>query len=111
MKKTIWVLIPSVGIILFLLLYVVATFFYPGGSIADLSTKGFDWFHNYWCDLTDQVARNGEINPARPIALTAMLILFSTLTVFWFYLPRLFQTGKYNQVTRYAGLISMIVAY
>lgn len=110
MKKTIWVLIPFFGILLFALLYIVATFYYPGGSLAQKSTKGFDWVHNYWCDLTDQTARNGEINFARPIALSAMLILFSSLAVFWFHLPLLFQESKINQIIRYTGISSMIVA-
>lgn len=110
MKKIVWVLLPLFGIFFFAILYIVATFFYPGGSIADSSTKGFDWLNNYWCDLTDQIARNGETNPARPIALSAMLILFSTLAVFWFHLPLLFQDSKYKQIIRYAGMTSMAVA-
>lgn len=103
-------LIPFFGILLFVLLYIVATFFYPGGSIADKSTKGFDWINNYWCDLTDQIARNGEINFARPFALSAMLILFSSLAVFWFHLPKLFEVSKFNQIIRYSGITSMTVA-
>lgn len=101
---------PFYGSLLFVLLYIVATFFYPGGSIADKSTKGFDWINNYWCDLTDLVARNGEINFARPFALSAMLILFSSLAVFWFHLPKLFQSSKFNQIIRYSGIASMTIA-
>lgn len=110
MKKTNWVLVPLVGILLFTILYIIATFFYPGGSIAEKTSKGFDWLNNYWCDLTDQFARNGEINFARPIALSAMLILFSSLAVFWFHLPRLFQNSKFNPTIRYTGISSMTVA-
>jgi hypothetical protein len=108
--KNIWVLTPILGTIIFVLLYVVASLFYPGGSNADKTTTGFDWLNNYWCDLTGQVAKNGEINSARPIALTAMIILCSTLAVFWFYVPRLFSDHKFNQVIRYAGITSMTVA-
>jgi hypothetical protein len=98
------------GILVFALLYVAATFYYPGGSNADKTTAGFDWFNNYWCDLTGQFAKNGATNSARPIALTAMIILCSTLAVFWFYVPRLFSDNKFNQVIRYAGITSMTVA-
>lgn len=110
MKKTNWLLLPLVGILLFTILYIIATFFYPGGSIAEKTSKGFDWLNNYWCDLTDQFARNGEINFARPIALSAMLILFSSLAVFWFHLPRLFQNSKFNPTIRFTGICSMAVA-
>ena len=98
------------GILVFALLYVVATFFYPGGSNADKTTIGFDWLNNYWCDLTGQFAKNGETNSARTIALTAMIILCSTLVVFWYYVPGLFRENKFNRVIRYAGMTSMAVA-
>ena len=103
-------LTPVFGISVFALLYFAATFFYPGGSNADKTTAGFDWFNNYWCDLTGQFAKNGEINSARPIALTAMIILCSTLAMFWFYVPRLFSGNKFYQVIRYAGITSMAIA-
>jgi hypothetical protein len=107
--KNIFVLTPIAGTLIFVLLYVVATFYYPGGSNANKATLGFDWLNNYWCDLTGQFAKNGEVNSARPIALTAMLILCSTLAVFWFYVPRLFSDNKFNQIIRYAGIASMTV--
>jgi hypothetical protein len=108
--KNLFVLTPIFGILVFAVLYVVATFYYPGGSNADKTALGFDWLNNYWCDLTGQFAKNGETNPARPIALTALIILCSTLAVFWFYVPRLFSDNKFNQFIRYAGITSMTVA-
>lgn len=36
----------------FLLFYVVATFFYPGGSQLDKTASGFSWTQNYWCNLS-----------------------------------------------------------
>lgn len=103
-------LTPIFGILVFAILYVLATFYYPGGSNTDKSTIGFDWLNNYWCDLTGQLAKNGETNSAQPIALTAMIILCSTLTVFWFYVPRLFNNNKFNQIIRLAGMSSMAIA-
>ncbi|MFN7116301.1 MAG: hypothetical protein ACK4TA_05840, partial [Saprospiraceae bacterium] len=55
-------LTPLVGIVLFLVLYIVAAFYYPGGSNADHSAKGFSIVHNYWCDLLAIGAKNGQIN-------------------------------------------------
>lgn len=105
--KNIILLTPLFGILVFAFLYVVATFYYPGGSNIDKTTTGFDWLNNYWCDLTGQLAKNGETNSAQPIALTAMIILCSSLVVFWFYVPRLFNDNKFNQIIRYAGMTSM----
>ena len=86
-KNYLWKLIPLFGSILFILLYFLATLYYPGGSQFDKNTKGFSWTQNYWCNLLNENAINGQSNPARPIALTAMVVLCLTLTVFWFLFP------------------------
>ncbi|PIQ21332.1 MAG: hypothetical protein COW65_09725 [Cytophagales bacterium CG18_big_fil_WC_8_21_14_2_50_42_9] len=86
-RDSLWKLAPLFGSTLFLLLYFVATLYYPGGSQFDKNTKGFSWAHNYWCNLLNENAINGQPNPARPIALTAMMVLCLTLTVFWYLFP------------------------
>ena len=106
-KGNISVLVPLIGIIVFVILYVVATWFYPGGSNVDTTTVGFHWKNNCWGDLVSYTAKNGTVNPARPIALIALVILCSTLAVFWFYVSRLFIENNFNQVVRYSGISSM----
>lgn len=92
------------------MLYITATLYYPGGSTIDSTRAGFDWLHNYWCDLTGQLAKNGEVNPARPVALTAIVVLCSALGVFWQIVPRLFIKNKrFTKIIRYAGILSMAI--
>lgn len=101
-------LLPLVGIGLFLTLFLVATYLYPGGSQADKQAEGFSWLHNYWCNLLNVYAMNGQLNPARPVALTAMGILCAALSVFWYYLPRLFTFGQRGaRLIQVAGTASM----
>jgi hypothetical protein len=52
-------LLPPVGILIFILLYIVAAFFYPGGSEFDTHSDGFSWKHNYWCNLLNELAIKG----------------------------------------------------
>lgn len=109
--KNFIILVPIFGVLFFVILYVFATFFYPGGCNSDSTTKGFLWLSNYWCDLTGTLAKNGEMNAARPIALFAMLMLCCTLMIFWFYLPLLFHDLKTDKILiRYCGIASMIIA-
>lgn len=109
-KEEPWLLIPIAGILLFMVLYVIATFYYPGGSTLKPTHQGFDWINNYWCDLIARYAKNGDWNQARTIALTAMIILFSSLALFWFYLPRLFHERKaFTLLIRYTGSVSMFI--
>jgi hypothetical protein len=72
LKQNIWVLSPLFGTLIYLLLYIVATFFYPGGSQVDKNSFGFSWAQNYWCNLLNENAINGQHNSARPIAIAAM---------------------------------------
>lgn len=85
--KRIQILIPSMGILLFILLYIVATLLYPGGSPFDKSTVGFSWLHNYWCNLLNKVAINGQKNAAQPLALIALFTLCFSLGYFWVSFP------------------------
>jgi len=106
--KNYWILFPVLGIATFIILYIIATFLYPGGSDADHAAKGFNWFNNYWCDLVAAVAKNGENNNARPVAMCAMIILCVSLSVFWYFLPRLFNFNKFGRnAVQFSGIASM----
>ncbi len=108
--KNRWILLPVGGILLFIILYIVSASLYPGETDADKTAKGFSWQHNYWCELLATEAQNGQKNTARPIAITAMIILAISLIIFWYNIPRLFtykRTG--TGVIIYSGIGSMLV--
>lgn len=99
------------GTILFILLYVIASFLYPGGSQADPHSMGFSWQHNYWCNLLNADALNGQPNTARPIAITALLVLGLTLALFWYRFPGYMRFGRTSRLTmQTAGILSMCFA-
>ncbi|HEX8333033.1 MAG TPA: hypothetical protein VF622_10440 [Segetibacter sp.] len=103
-------LIPFAGITIFILLYIVAAIVYPGGNHLDEYSEGFSILHNYWCDLLNSEAQNGEINTSRPFAVTAMIILCTSLMVFWYYLPKAFNIGTlYKATISISGIASMII--
>ena len=108
--KRIWLSVPTIGIFVYAILYVISTLYYPGGSSFDRVHPGFDWIHNYWCDLTSEIALNGHINRARPVALTAMSVLCSSLLVFWYNMPVLITNKVHAMIIRYAGMLSMLIA-
>jgi hypothetical protein len=104
-------LIPTLGTILFVIFYVVATFYYPGGSQFDQNSSGFSWTNNYWCNLLNDKAINGQVNSAQPIALTAMFILSMTLTFFWLQFPKFTTLRKdYKLTIQICGLLAMAVS-
>lgn len=111
-QKSIWVLTPIFGTILFVVLYIVATLFYPGGSQVDKNSIGFSWTNNYWCNLLNENAINGQHNPAKPIAMTGMFVLCLTLTFFWFLFPRHINIGKFFKLSiQISGTLAMTIAF
>lgn len=103
-----WVIVPLFGIPLYLVLYGISTRFYPGGSEADPHAIGFSWIHNYWCNLLDRFAMNGEPNEARPMAMVAMGLLCIALSVFFVCFPHGTSVKAWVKGTvRFGGVAAM----
>ncbi len=77
-------LLPTFGISIFIGLFFYSASLYPGGSQADVNSVGFDWLNNFWCNLMLENGLNGQKNPARPIAILAIIVLCSSMTIFFF---------------------------
>jgi hypothetical protein len=111
-RNSLMVLLPIFGTVLFLIIYFIATCYYPGGSQIDKHSIGFSWINNYWCNLLNETAINGIQNPAKPIALIGMIILCITMTLFWFQLPRQLKLNrKLKLIIRISGAISMTLTF
>lgn len=109
--KSLLRLLPTLGILTFIGLYVYAATLYPGGSQADINSVGFDWRNNYWCNLMSEDAMNGLENPASPVALFGMVILCSSMTLFFFQFANYFVKNKIWKMTiKIAGALAMLSA-
>lgn len=98
------------GILLFVVFYVIAALYYPGGSYVAPEQIGFSFEHNYLCDLLDDVAVNGEINTARLYSRISLGILCGSLILLWAYLPWLFDVKRRIHVLISAcGILSMLI--
>ncbi len=110
-NRSYWILIPVAGTILFIILYITAASYYPGGSSADTQSVGFSWIKNYWCNLLNEKAINNQQNTARPIAIASLLVLGLTLSSFWYSFPRLTTTSpRLRQFIQFSGILSMILS-
>lgn len=104
--------LPSIGIAGFILLFFIATLLYPGGSYHDRKAEGFSWMHNYWCNLMEINALNGQPNTARLTAITATFSLCCGVAFFYFLFPRYFIMRRFWKiVVQYVGIGSMIFAF
>lgn len=76
-------LFPSFCIIFIIVTSPFITSQYPGGSIANVNSIGFEWTGNYWCHLYEEVALNGAYNTARIPAILSSLLLSIALISFF----------------------------
>src|SRR5688572_23315403 len=109
-KVPLWQMLLFAGIFLFIVLYIIASLFYPGGTHLDKRSEGFSWTQNYWCNLLSEKALNGSVNTARPLAYIAMVDLCLTLMLFWYYFPIQHGFSKAKKyIMQVSGLLSMII--
>lgn len=88
-----------------------ASMLYPGGSQADLQSVGYDWIHNYWCNLMNDQAMNRQPNPAKPFAVVAMVVLCISLLVFFMQFALVFEGGKiWGHIIKWNAILSMSFA-
>ncbi len=103
--------IPTYTVIIFLILFFISTFLYPGGSQADVNSTGFSWFHNYWCDLIWPTNHREEKNLAAWAAIPAMIILCLGLVFLFYQFPKYYPTDpRTTMLIRIFGTGSMICA-
>ena len=111
-SKSIWILTPFIGSLLFIILYIIAALLYPGGSGTDKTAIGYSWTNNYWCNLLSEKAINGQTNTARLVAVTAMFILCLSLSTFWILFPALTHLKKYHKLLiQLAGTVCMLTSF
>ncbi len=108
--RPIILLLPLLGMLLFVLLYILAALEYPGGSWIMPQQNGFSFRNNYLCDLLDQYAINGELNTARYFARSSLAVLCFSLVVLWYYLPSLFNGKNFNKKIMWFSGIAALVA-
>ena len=73
-----------IGILLFVALSGTAMVFYPGGTLHDNTTIGYQFFYNYFSNLGEWTARNGEPNTISAYLFNSALIILA-VSYFTFY--------------------------
>lgn len=105
-------LLPTVGILFFLIFYIYASTLYPGGSQFNRNSDSFSWWGNYWCDLLRKKAYNGMPNISRPFAIASTFSLCFGVGIFYYLFPSHFMMRKFwRRVVKLLGVTSMIFAF
>lgn len=99
------------GISISILVLIISTLYYPGGSQFDKNSNGFDWGNNYLCNLFNDKAVNGMDNRARYIAVIGMLFLCGSFALFFARFSKKIPTKKEANIIQYSGITSMCCTF
>lgn len=103
--------LPVVGIAVALCLFVVAAIHYPGGTMSSASTVGYSWAHNFISSLFAPRALNGAVNPARYIAIPAMLFLCASLGMVFSRISRKARSRAHKKAIEIGGIGAAVYGF
>ena len=98
-------------IIISMLFLVIATLLYPGGSILDENSVGFDWSKNFFSNLFLAKALNGTENPSRIWALIGMVFNSIGYGLFFVHTSRKIPHKHTALVLISIGVVNMIFTF
>jgi len=98
-------------IIISVLFLVIATLLYPGGSILDKNSVGFDWSKNFFSNLFLAKALNGTINPSRIWALIGMVFNSIGYGLFFIHTSRKIPHNHTRLVLKSIGVVNMLFTF
>ena len=83
-----------IGIFIFIIFNILAMFLYPGGTYLDSTSEGYHFFYNFFSNLGEWTARNGEVNTISATLFNSSLVIFA-LSYFSFFISFLKLEVKY----------------
>lgn len=96
------------GIMVSVSLMLIATAVYPGGSLHDKNSVGFQWSKNFISNLFAEKAINGADNTARVWADAGMILLSASFAVFFVRFSKKIPNNGAANVIKYLGAGNML---
>jgi hypothetical protein len=102
---------PLIGILSSILLLMLATTYYPGGTKESRDTVGYNWAHNFISTLFAPTALNGVANPARPFASPGWFIFCFSIAVMFRNLSKKGKSTFQKKAIEIGGIGAAIYAF
>ena len=93
------------------LFLMIATFLYPGGSILDKNSVGFNWSKNFFSNLFLAKALNGNANPSRIWALIGMVFNSIGYGLFFIHTSRKIPQKHAELFLKSIGIANMLFTF
>ena len=98
-------------VVISVLFLVTATLLYPGGSILDKNSVGFDWSKNFFSNLFLAKALNGTANPSKIWALIGMVFNSIGYGLFFIHTSRKIPQKHTELVLKSIGVVNMLFTF
>jgi hypothetical protein len=98
-------------VVISMLFLITATLLYPGGSILDRNSVGFNWSKNFFSNLFLAKALNGNENPSRVWALIGMVFNSIGYGLFFIHTSRKIPHKHTELVLKSIGIANMLFTF
>ena len=98
-------------LVISVILIVIATLFYPGGSLLDKNSIGFDWSKNFLSNLFAPKAVNGSENPGRIWAIIGMAFHSVGYGVFFINMSKKIPSRPWANILKFIGVTNMLLIF
>jgi hypothetical protein len=99
------------GVVISLILMIIAISVYPGGSMFDRNSVGFDWTRNFISNLFAAKALNGSENPSRIWACLGMIILPFSYAIFFINMAKKIPDRNAGYILKYGGVLNILCMF
>jgi hypothetical protein len=96
------------GVALSLILLIIAISIYPGGSMFDKNSIGFDLTKNFVSNLFQTKALNGAENPSRIWAFAGMILLPCSYAIFFVNMSKKIPEKNAGYIIKYGGAANIL---
>lgn len=100
-----------IGVAISLILMIIAISIYPGGSMFDKYSVGFDWTKNFISNLFAAKALNGAENLSRIWAFLAMIFLPFTYAIFFINMSKKIPEKNAAYILKYGGVLNILCTF
>ena len=95
--------------IFFVVAFIIASYFYPGGNIHDPAQLGYSFTHNFLSDLGGLESHSGEDNIISSVFFNLSMLLFFFIGISFLFVPILFKENKSTFILAIIGSLFFFI--